>query len=967
MHFGSRRNTSETSLDDLDETPALTRDNPAVLPLLDLTNSPKINTNSPEASEVRHDGLIISASANLCAITQLRRTELVGTHLQSLVAEPHDRATIDRLLHSALDGSSARREVQILSGDGTTWVAFSGWRQRLSPTSPVMIMTEPVRGRSRVEDPVEAIIDRSPSGMARIDANLNCRYVNNRWTEITGQPVAGAFGHGWLDMVDLEGRAEFVTSLRDSLEAGKGLRGRLRLVTSSGDYRWVELVTTPVSGRVDGVNEAVASFADITDDLEAARRAEELTRVLEATPDLVAMLDPKGQRILWANDAFRQFLGGQVHPRLANHFDLSSDHEWEVGALPAISRGDSWQGELTLSNGLGEVIPVSVVLVAHRDPNERIENLSFIARDLTELRNAEKQVRATEVRLAALVEHASDLVALIDHTGRLVYTSPAVTRVLGYASGSLDGKTLRDIVHPDDLKLVQEISSYVLEMPNRTARIEARVARSDQTWRHLEVVVTNLLDNPAISGVVLNARDITDRVEAAAELKERAYHDGLTGLPNRSLLLERIREALLRATAQHRLVGVLFLDLDRFKVVNDSLGHAAGDELLMEVSRRLNSIIRDVDTVARLGGDEFVVVIDMEDEAESVLAADRFRRAIAKPILLGSESMVVTTSIGIAVSDGSDEPADLLRDADTALYRAKETGRDRADQFDDQLRTRAVNRLDMERRLRAALDDDGPGAVVVHYQPIIELTTGTVVGAEALVRLRDDDGLLRRPSEFVDVAEETGLIAQLGRTVLGAAARQLTLWDARGQSPLTVSVNVSPRQLADARFAQLVAADLTAIGLDPSRMTLELTESALIDANPITESVLAELTDLGIRIGLDDFGTGFSSLAYLKRFPIDFVKIDRSFVDGLGSEDDDTAIVRAIIALAHSLSMQVTAEGVETALQLRELQTLGCDRAQGNLLGETVGVTSFDPLPRHMVELATLLPVGSQLGPESLM
>ncbi len=933
--------------------------------MIDLTEDPEVAAQTgdfdqesvaSEASEVTHDGIITDPSPTLCAVTQMAAEDLIGTRLHMLVAEPADQATVDRLLQSALDGSSSQHEIQITSGSGTTWVAFSGWRQRLSPTSSIMLMAEPIRGRARVEDPVEAIIDRSPSGMARIDANLNCRYVNNRWTEITGQPVAGAFGHGWLDMVDLEGRSDFVSALRESLTEGRGLRGRLRLVTSAGDFRWVELVTTPVSGHGSGINEAVASFADITDDLEAARRAEELTRVLEATPDLVAMLDPKGHRILWANDAFRKFLGGQVNPRLVNHFDLSSQTLWDVNALPSIARRDSWQGELTLTSGLGEIIPVSVVLVAHRDPNGRVENLSFIARDLTDLRNAELQLRATEVRLAALVEHASDLVALVDKNGRVVYTSPAVTRVLGFAAGSLDGLGLAQIIHPDDIDRVRETSATVLEVPNRTASIEARVLRSDDTWRHLEVVVTNLIDNPAIGGVVLNARDVTDRVEAAAELEERAYHDALTGLPNRSLLLQRVREALDRAAAQNRLVAVLFLDLDRFKVVNDSLGHAAGDELLVEVARRLNSVVRDVDTVSRLGGDEFVVVIGIEDKEESVLAADRFRREIAEPIILGSESMVVTTSIGIATSDGSDDPADLLRDADTALYRAKETGRDRADEFDDQLRTRAVNRLDMERRLRAALDEEGPGAVVVHYQPIIELASGRVIGAEALVRLRDDDGQVRRPSEFVDVAEETGLISQLGRSVLGSAARQLTLWDNRGQSPLSVSVNVSPRQLADPRFASLVAAELTAIGLEPERMTLELTESALIDANPVTEQVLAELTELGVRIGLDDFGTGFSSLAYLKRFPITFVKIDQSFVDGLGTEDDDTAIVRAIIALAHSLGLLVTAEGVETATQLRLLQQLGCDRAQGNLLGETVGVTSFDPLPRRLVDLTAPIP-----------
>ncbi len=908
----------------------------------------------PVASEVTHNGRIVRASRSLCALTQMSATELEGRPVQGLVAEPQDRALVDALLQAALEGKSTQRQLQLISGDSTVWASVHGWRVKFSPTSPVMLMIDRVDAPERVEDPVESMIDQSPSGMARIDHLLNCRYVNDRWADITGQPAAGAFGHGWLDMIDIDGRAEFVTSLRASFHERRGLRGRLRLLTANGDIRWVELVTTPVGGPDSPVNEVIASFTDVTDDLEAARRAEELTRVIEATPDLVAMLDPSGHRIQWSNDSFRKFLGGQTYRPLANHFDLQSHTRWEEEALPAIDRDGTWQGELTLTDDLGGEIPASVVLIAHRDQQGEVENLSFIARDLSDLRDAERKVRATEVRLAALVEHASDLVAVLDSQYRVVYSSPAVSRVLGYTPGGmLDERVIvaDKLVHPDDLARVVEAGNSIFQTPGQTGRIDARVATADGRWRHLEIAMTNLIDNPAIGGVVLNARDVTDRVEAAQELETRAYHDSLTGLANRALLLKRIDEASKRAARHGRFVAVMFLDLDRFKVVNDSLGHAAGDELLIEVASRIQNVLRESDTVARLGGDEFVVVVDMEHESEAELAADRFRLAIAEPIVLGAETMVVTTSIGIAVSGGEHQPADLLRDADTALYRAKESGRDRADRFDDQLRTQAVNRLDMERQLRAALDPEGPGAVVVHYQPIIEISSGSVIGAEALVRLRDDNLALRRPSEFVTVAEETGLITQLGRTVLSEAAQQLVRWDSMGKAPLSISVNVSPRQLADSGFARLVADDLEACGLSPTRMTLELTETALIDANPVTEQVLRELTEMGIRIGLDDFGTGFSSLAYLKRFPIDFVKIDRSFVDGLGTEDDDTAIVRAIIALAHSLGLQVTAEGVETETQLTHLQELGCDRAQGNLLGETVEVAAFDREPRIIVDL----------------
>jgi diguanylate cyclase (GGDEF)-like protein len=388
------------------------------------------------------------------------------------------------------------------------------------------------------------------------------------------------------------------------------------------------------------------------------------------------------------------------------------------------------------------------------------------------------------------------------------------------------------------------------------------------------------------------------------------------------------------------MVGVLFLDLDRFKVVNDSLGHGAGDDLLREAGRRLAQIVRPGDTVARLGGDEFVVLIgDMVRTTDALAAAERVRTALARPMLLGSESAVITTSVGIAIAHGQEAPADLLRDADTALYRAKDQGRDRAELFDDHLRAQAIRRHSVEQDLRSALED---GRIEVHFQPIVRVADGTVTGAEALARIRGEAGDLLMPDQFIDIAEDSGLISELGSQVLALALNRLASWGARGGATLSIAVNVSARQLADPAFPVLVGDELAANGLDPGQVALEFTESALIAANPVTERVLGDLTSLGVRIGLDDFGTGFSSLAYLKRFPIDFVKIDRSFVAGLGTDDDDTAIVTGTVALAHGLGLQVIAEGVETQAQLQRLQQLRCDLAQGYHFSEPVTDAEFD-------------------------
>ena len=784
-------------------------------------------------------------------------------------------------------------------------------------------------------------------------------------------------GDGWATAIDPDGREEFLVDLIRSLADGAALRGRLRLLSGDGDLRWVDLSTVPLPAGAG----ALLTVVDVSDEMDEARRAHELTRVLEATPDPVAILDPSGEVVVWFNEAVGRLglmpggtaggAAGDAQVRLLDLLDGWSQARYATTALPAVRSEGIWRGELRLVGSTGTV-PVSAVLVAHRDRDGEVDAISLMARDLTDLHAAQERVEASEVRLAALVEHASDLVCVISEEGRIVYASPAVARILGREAHALEGVAVADLVHPDDLVELAERATDVLARPGMSPAVEARVAHAEGGWRHMEVVATNLLGNPAVAGVVVNARDVTERVEVAAQLEERAYHDELTGLPNRALLLDRLQDALHRAARHDRMVGVLFLDLDRFKVVNDSLGHGAGDDLLREAARRLERTIRPGDLVARLGGDEFVVVIaDMVRTTDALAAAERVRTALARPLELGGDPTVISASVGIAVAHGSETPADLLRDADTAMYRAKEGGRDRAEVFGAHLRARAVRRHSVEQELRSALDED---RIEVHFQPVVRLADSMVVGAEALARIRGTAGELLQPAEFIDVAEDTGLIADLGARVLTIAVAKLASWGRRPTAavPLSVAVNVSARQLSDPMFPRLMASTVLDNGLEPGQVVLEFTESALIAANPVTESVLGDLTALGVRMGLDDFGTGFSSLAYLKRFPIDFLKVDRSFVAGLRAEKadldlgnprapgdlrgdawaDDTAIVTGTIALAHSLGLRVVAEGVETEEQLRILRQLRCDEAQGFHFSEPVTDAEFDRfLARGLTEL----------------
>ena len=792
---------------------------------------------------------------------------------------------------------------------------------------------------------LEELIEAAPTAMIHLNSDASAIQINSQWSISTGQSSESGLDSGWMKMLDEESQEDFLTDLRNSLRDGSSIRGRLKLKNTSGQTRWVEVSTIPLRNPSNNPEGSVMLLSDISEEMEEAKRAKKLTRVLEASPDLVAILDPLGRAITWANDAITSHLNSKSNEQLLNSLDSWSQAQYATVALPTVRSTGIWRGELRLSTSQNKILPISTLLVAHRNEENQIEAISMVARDLSELKAAEQRVEASEIRLAALVEHASDLVCVADDVGRVIYASPAVARVLNLSASELEGTPVFDLVHPDDREDLMGKMEEIVNTPGISPSLEARVAHADGGWRHMEVVTTNLLNNPAVSGIVINARDITERVEVAAQLEEKAFHDELTGLPNRSLLLERLADALHRASRHDLMVGVLFLDLDRFKVVNDSLGHSVGDELLSETARRLEQTIRPDDTVARLGGDEFVVVIgNMIRTTDALVAAERVRSAVAQPVTLGNESTVVTTSVGIAIAFGDESPAELLQDADTAMYRAKEGGRDRAEMFDDHLRAQAVRRHSVEQTLRSALENK---RIEVHFQPVVRISDGSVVGAEALARIRTPEGELLQPVEFIDVAEDSGLIADLGSQVLTLAFQRVARWSKNANRPFSMAVNVSARQLADPAFPALVGEALKANNLDPEQVALEFTESALIAANPVTEQVLGQLTELGIRMGLDDFGTGFSSMTYLKRFPINFLKIDRTFVAGLDSNDDDTAIVTGTVALAHSLGLQVVAEGVETEPQLQQLQKLQCDLAQGFHFSEPVTDAEFDRFLNH--------------------
>ena len=467
----------------------------------------------------------------------------------------------------------------------------------------------------------------------------------------------------------------------------------------------------------------------------------------------------------------------------------------------------------------------------------------------------------------------------------------------------------------------------------------ATVSRSD------EIGTLMASFNRMIATIEQQSDEINQFPKRLEQLTRQAFRDPLTNLPNRALFMDRLTHGLTRAQRRHEHLAVLFLDLDRFKVVNDTLGHTVGDQLLVEVSRRLTSALRPGDTVARLGGDEFGILLeDVADAETAETVAVRVEESLGQPYRFEGREVFVTASIGIALSSAKlGLPEEILRDADLAMYHAKAKGKARHVVFDGSMSAPALDRMDLEMDLRSAISRH---EFRLHYQPILRLDTGKITEVEALIRWQHEKRGLLQPDEFIGLTEETGLIVPIGQWVLSEACKQARVWQVEYPTtpPLVMSVNLSAKQFQNPKLVEEITQALDESGLAPSCLKLEITESTVMQDAPVTLTKLTELKELGVRLAIDDFGTGYSSLGYLKRFPVDTLKIDRSFVKGLSPNGGDNAIVRAVVTVAKSLNMDVTAEGVETEGQLAELRALGCDRWQGFLFARPVSPERVAPL-----------------------
>ncbi|GAA1787550.1 EAL domain-containing protein [Planosporangium flavigriseum] len=563
--------------------------------------------------------------------------------------------------------------------------------------------------------------------------------------------------------------------------------------------------------------------------------------------------------------------------------------------------------------------------------------------------------RRDDKRALALVNHASDGVVVVDAAGRIHYQSPSMTRIFGYAPDELIGRSSLSLVHPDDVARTRAWFAQVSRSePGTVARLDVRLRGGDGGWRHVELAGANQLHDRDLSGLVLNAHDVTARKALEEQLSHHTFHDPLTGLANRALFRNRVDHAIARGQRTGSSIALFLVDLDNFRLVNDGLGPGSGDQLLATVAQRLRDELRPSDTVARLGGDEFAVLVEDDvTELSAAGVAQRLVEAVRLPAVIDGQQIVASASVGVAILkiQGPDRPArsdadGLLRDADLAMYAAKAGGGNQYAIFDPAMHADLLAEARQRSELERALVE---GQFVVHYQPIVELSSTRLVGVEALVRWNHPERGLIGPGAFIPLAEATGLVVPLGRWVLRQSCLQLARWRATFPQAANVymSVNLSARQFQAPGLIDDVAAAIADTGIPAANLTLELTETLLMRDTAATVEALAALKTLGVKLAVDDFGTGYSALSYLRRFPVDVLKIDKSFVDGIVTNQEDAALARTIVELGRTLNLLTLAEGIESSAQSSQLETLGCTYGQGFLFARPTEPCEVEALLRR--------------------
>ncbi len=792
------------------------------------------------------------------------------------------------------------------------------------------------------------VVENLGEGLLITDVDDVVLDTNSQMTRLTGYGREELLGQvAYKLLLPPEWWPEMQRRMRTRM-VGLSERYEVEYRRKDGSLFWAEITGSPYNNASGETVGTIGAVSDIT----SRKRAEEALKeseawfraIFEQAALGISIADPD-RRLLKTNAAYQALTGyseeelvGKKIADISHPDDVPLDTELNVKLCSG--ELDRYQREKRYIRKDGSVAWVHPTISVVRDDGGEPRFLVGMVEDVTGRKATEQALKESERRFRQLFEQSVEALFVHDASGRFVDCNSQACRLLGYSREEMLSLSVSDVscdMLTGEERERQEKAGGTLwqrvmagEVGTFAVINQERNRRKDGTVIPVEVRV-GAVDYGGQRMILTSVRDITERRELEERLTRQAFHDPLTGLPNRTLLMDRLEHAL---SGRRGGLAVLFLDLDNFKVVNDSLGHEAGDRLLVSVGRRLRECLRPSDTVARLGGDEFTVLLEeVTSLREAAWVAERILERMRPPFVLEGREIGVTPSIGIVFSDSpGDRPGDLLRNADLAMFQAKNAGKARYEVFEPRMHQEALDRLKLESDLRRAIDRD---ELKVCYQPKVSLGSGEVFAVEALVRWESPQRGLVLPEKFIPVAEETGLIERIGQVVLEEACRRARGWaeicpSRPGEPPLGVCVNLSARQFRRANLAAEISQVLRETGLDPATLILEVTESAIMEDAEDKAAQLDRLKDIGVRLAVDDFGTGYSSLAYLSRFPLDFLKIDRAFVEGLGNGRRESTLVSGIITLAHTLGMKVVAEGVENNDQLSRLRELGCDLVQGH-------------------------------------
>jgi len=848
-----------------------------------------------------------------------------------------------------------RTEIQYQHKNGTLrWFEING--SLISPGSEESIWAfVDITERKQAEELLRKLstaVEQSPASVVITNLEGNIEYVNPRFVETTGYSSDEIIGKNPRILQSGQTPNEVYRDLWDKLTHGFVWNGELINKRKNGELYWEETHISPVKNPSGLITHYVAVKIDVTERKKVDAERNRLLKIIEEAPDFIAMSDMDAH-ITYLNPAGARMVGFPENVDWSL-LEIKDFHpEWAIRrvmeeAIPDVLVHGSWQGESALQHRNGRVTPVLQALLLHRDQSGNPEYLSTIMRDITEIKRAE-----SDLRIAATAFEAQEGMSITDEKGIIIRVNRAFTNITGYTADEAIGKTNKL------MKSGRHDANFytaMWESINKTGLWEGEIwnrRKNGEVYpEHLTITAVKNVDG-VVTNYVSTLTDITLTKAAEDEIKHLAFYDPLTRLPNRRLLLDRLRQAL-ASTARSGCAGaLLFIDLDNFKTLNDTLGHDIGDLLLEQVAKRLESCVREGDTVARLGGDEFVIMLEdlskssIEAAEQTELVGHKILSMLNQPYQLASHEYNNTPSIGATLfSDNSLSVDDLMRQADIAMYQSKKAGRNTIRFFDPQMQETIDTRATLERELRNALENQ---QFQLYYQlqvdGIHEEGTPQPIGAEVLIRWNHPMRGLVSPAEFIPLAEETGLILPIGQWVLDTACAQIKTWEQHIPTQgFVLAVNVSAKQFRQVDFVDQVKALVKHHDINPGLLKLELTESLLLDNIDATIVTMSALKDIGIQFSLDDFGTGYSSLQYLKRLPLDQVKIDQSFVRDIVFDANDRAIVKTIIGMARSLNLNYIAEGVETEEQSQLLFDMGCSHYQGYLYGKPMPIEQFDAI-----------------------